>query len=215
MPGKFPLSAILAITALGGVSASAIADEANWYAAADLGRSHYGTGSVLGGIADTSPTAYRLTGGYQWSPYLGFEAGYTDLGRASIDLSHVGGLFHCEAVALCDEGESSKVTVFSVSAVARYPFNESWSVVGRLGEGRVRDDAKAILLDEGTKKTFVSSNTTNAWKITYGIGVNWNFSSQWSAQLGWDQYRKLPTYYAFRASVSNVGVSSIGFAYAF
>ena len=69
-------------------------------------------------------TAYRVFAGYQFVPYFGLEAAYTDLGstRFRTDVDPPGAL----------AGESS-VKGEELTAVGRYPIGEKFAVYGRAG----------------------------------------------------------------------------------
>lgn len=78
---------------------------------------------------DNKSTAWRIFGGYQFNPYLGAEVEYAFSNSYEIDITHdFGGTLG----ELTFSGEADLKT-FGISAIARYPFNDSFSVFGRGG----------------------------------------------------------------------------------
>jgi len=202
-------SIVVCLIILMSLPAIANADRSGWYMAADLGRSHYddvGAQSVqivtrinqvyVPGVSnvtsDSSDTGYRLTGGYQFNAYLGLEISYVNFGNATITedpavLSCMCGKPFLQGVV----NSTIKSHGWVLAGTATYPFNDHWSLFGRLGF----IDAN-VELDVNSTPTFavppsVSDSSSGHLTTTYGVGVDWSFANHWSARLGWDRYLSL------------------------
>lgn len=108
---KFIAKALVSAAALAALSAHAEGP----YVGGSLGASRY-KGPDIGGLStDRSGTGGKIYGGYGFTPNLGVEAGYADIGKASSDAGDVKG-----------KG------VF-VDLVGTVPIAEGFSAIGRVG----------------------------------------------------------------------------------
>ncbi|HEY1992252.1 MAG TPA: porin family protein [Gammaproteobacteria bacterium] len=169
------------------------AAEGGWYLAADAGQSHF-SGGVFDGdpfpstwtrSASDSSTGYRLTGGYQFTPNWGVEAGYLDLGHGTLS-----GKSPVPA-SMPDVGSFASFRIGAKGVFAAgtgtWPIDDQWSLFARAGlvDGRLDDQPYS----NGNIASLEQTETS--WKATYGVGAKWAFQPQWSLRLGWDGYRQL------------------------
>lgn len=77
---------------------------------------------------DDGSTFWKVFGGYQFNPYLAAELEY-----AFSSGYKAGGTFTSEGADVGEFSQENDFRTFGVSAVARYPFNDSFSVFGRGG----------------------------------------------------------------------------------
>lgn len=203
---KICLSVIAASLCLTAYSLPAVAD-AGWYAAADVGQSQFSGGvfdddqlpaSWIRSSSDNS-TGYRLTGGYQFTPNWGVEAGYLDLGHGT----HTGtnprpDPFRPDVTTSVSYRIGAKGLF--VAGTGTWPIDPQWSLFARVGmvDGRLDTQPHANGL------IFLQGGTDTSWKATYGVGAKWNFQPQWSLRLGWDSYRQLGS--AYDVSLISLGV---------
>lgn len=191
------------VTALisAGLAAPAWAADVGWYFGAGVGQSHFSSGRLndlvpSGWIASSNETdtAYRLSAGYQVTPYLGLEAFYADLGRVTIDAHAPPG----QPIPIDTENQlNGRVDAQGWGAAVKgaYPLTDTWRAYARAG----LLDARVRFQDHGENGsvnppiisiTTIDVRSTN-WKAAYGVGVEWDFSPQWSATLSWDQFHQL------------------------
>ena len=139
-------TSVLAL-ALGALSFGAHAAEpTGFYAGGGVGQS-----MVDESFADDEDTAYQVFGGYQFNPYFGLEAAYTDFGK--VDLVGNVGKLEADTVSLVAVGTLPFTA--NVSGYAKAGFH-SWDADVRApGIGRASDD--------GTDPT-------------YGLGLQYRFS---------------------------------------
>lgn len=143
---KLLASSVLA-AALGALSFSAVAAEpVGFYAGAGVGQSR-----VDEWFADDEDIGFQVYGGYQFTPYFGVEAAYTDFG----DVKVTGG------------GGKLDADAFSLVVVGTVPFTERFSGYAKAGFSRW--DAKANVQDIGR----VSDDGTDP---TYGLGLQYRFT---------------------------------------
>lgn len=177
---------------LAAVPSLAVADGGGWYAAADLGQSHYSEGIVapLGPCSITNcttlisvnhtGTGYRLSGGYQFDDHWGLEAGYADLGHASDTIC-----IECGTVIVSFlETIQVKTHGWVLDGTGTLPINEAWSLTGRLG----MIDAHV----EPRVTGFGSGNfSATRWRWTLGGSLNWALTGNWGLRLNFDHFRRL------------------------
>ena len=189
---------------------SAYAADDGFYLALDAGQAHYsgvsGSVTAFGGTSHVSDsdTGYRFTGGYQFNQYWGAEASYVDFGQAEADVT----------VTTPSAGTFSakrKAHGFVFAGTGTYPFNDVWSGFLRFGGiiGHVQVDATGT----GSLATATGSQSSSDWKVTYGVGVNWKLTENWTVRAGWDKYSSLGN--QNKTGENDVGLLSIGVVYRF
>jgi OOP family OmpA-OmpF porin len=126
-------------------------------------------------------TAFKVLGGYQINRNWGVELGYIDFGKAS------------------SGGVDFKGNAFELVGVGTFPVANQFSVYGKLGFARGEAEATSAL---GTAKQ-------DSVEVTYGIGVQYDFSKNLGLRAEWQQYPDLGD------GASDVSVMSIGVVYRF
>ena len=166
------LVAALAVAA--GASTGAYAQSSNYalyapgsaYIGLNAGRSDYSLGSGAGGFAlEKRDTNYNIYGGGYFNSNFGLELGYTDFGR----IHRAGGTTQAHGLNL--------------SLVGRLPLAESFQLTGRLGSTYGRTEVTA------SSTSGFSNGTKSGFGLSYGLGVSYDFSTNWSAVLQWDRYK--------------------------
>lgn len=199
------------VMALAAPVVASAADQGNWYVGVDAGQAHYAglAGQVAvpaGGTSHFSDNdlGYRLTGGYQFNEYWGLEASWVDLGTAEMDIT-------ATTPTPGTLNEKAKAHGFLVAGTGTWPFNDQWSAFLRFGmiNGHVDVDAAG----SGSLAADTGSQSSTDWKTIYGIGLNWNFYTNWIARIGWDQYRNLGN--QNKTGEGNVNLVTIGIVYRF
>lgn len=122
---------------------------AAWYAGASASQSTFGDwsivrelndGSYRNGSEDDGSAGYRLFAGMELLEYLGLEAGYGDLGKASYAAQSDGSGFIWDAGPVMDHIE---LAGFDVSVLAKVPLPGPVAVVGQIGALRWETEASA------------------------------------------------------------------------
>ena len=138
-----------------------------WYLGVGIGQGHLNvSGQDLTGLNDatvkTNETTYTIRGGWRFSPYMGLELGYYDLGKYS---------FHgiANASTLDIDGQAKAKSV-GVSFVGTLPI-DVFDLYGRVGFARseLKVNASATLAP-----TPVNTKDKQN-EATYGVGARWNF----------------------------------------
>ena len=155
----------------GAIAASALAalsaHAEGLYVGGNVGGSHY-RGDDVGGLpTDRSETGYKLFGGYSFSPYVGLETGFADLGRFSSDA----GRLRARGVFL--------------DAVGTIPLGNNFSALGRLGvfTGRLQQDLNA----NGPTGALSERGTGTSYKL--GAGLQYDISKAVAVRGEWERYR--------------------------
>ena len=105
-----------------------------------IGESRWKGGDVGAAATDKSDTAYKLYGGYGFTPNLGIELGYANLGKFS---SSAGSL---------------KADGMFVDGVGTLPLGSGFSALGRVGVFNGKLDSSLAGSDRGT-----------SWKVGAGV----------------------------------------------
>ncbi|HQQ69019.1 MAG TPA: outer membrane beta-barrel protein [Alicycliphilus sp.] len=114
---------------------------------------------------DDSDTAIRLYTGAYFHPNLGLELGYLDLGKAR----RMGG--------------STSARGLNFSLVGRLPVTTQLDLLGKVGTFYGRTNT------HGVDGYGVQLGKANGFGLSYGAGLRWAFTPQWSAVLEWDRQR--------------------------
>ena len=130
--------------------------------------------------------------------YIGAEVGQTDVGSEDdTGFKILGGYqFHRNIAAeigygLLFDKSGIEVTTMEAVAVGMFPLNNQFSILGKLGFANV-DFERSTGSDDGIE-------------LTYGIGVQWDFTRNLGARLQWQRYD----------SDQEVDLLSIGIVYRF
>jgi OmpA-OmpF porin, OOP family len=169
---RFSAFLIVATLALGAVSTPALPQDAGWFIGASGGQSKGMDGCAgFGGsgvACDDTGTAWRVFGGYQFNPYLGFEIGYADFGKF-IKRSVPGTVVDFQGEAID--------TVLLITM----PFTPQFSLFGKWGIFHFEMDRN--ITGVGAGKTSVDGNDT-----TWGLGAKYNLSRNVALRLEWQRY---------------------------
>jgi OOP family OmpA-OmpF porin len=124
-----------------------------------LGSSHY-KGDDIGGLAtDRSDTGGKIYGGYSFTPNLGLELGYAQLGKFS---SPAGEL---------------KARGTYLDAVGTVPLGNNFSALGRVG------------IFGGRAENSFTGTTDTGTNLKVGAGVQYDFDKNFGVRGEWERYR--------------------------
>lgn len=157
---------------------SAFAADQGWYIGLDAGQSN--TNTIP--LSTSTGTAVDIVGGYQFTKYVGAEVTYMDLGSPTLALGQVGG------------GVSAKIDGYTLRAVGTYPFNDMWSIFGKLGAAHTKFGGNV-------------GKTKN--DVTYGVGGQYNFTPNWGVNVQYNVYSvegPAPLNQKANSNVATIGV---------
>jgi hypothetical protein len=171
MSGKLTALALLTAAACVGTSAQA-KDLTGWFVNGGVGSAHY-KASYEGVSGTESDTGFQINGGWR-SQFIGFEAGYVDLGRVSEN----DGL-----------GDSAKLSGKGWTLGLNGHFNPTgkWYISARAGFFGWTLDARADLAD-GMGGTTHYSGSEHGMNGYAGIGTGVDFDRHWSLGVNFDYY---------------------------
>ena len=138
-----------------------------FYAQFDVGRSNVSDSSVA---LDEDATGFRLTGGYQITPWLAVDLGYTDFGTFDATLVDP---FGGPAVVL--EAEAKGV---ELGFVGRVPLGDQFAITGKAEMFWWNSDVNV-----GGQSDSDSGND-----FTYGLGVDWALNEMFVITGAWQKY---------------------------
>jgi OmpA-OmpF porin, OOP family len=145
-----------------------------FYGGVGAGRTDTDIGTAgIAGSTDKRDNAWKLFGGYQFNPNIAVEAGYVDLGKASVTGTRGG----APAAASLD------AKVWQASAVGSLPLSQSFALTGKLGLAYADTDTSGIA--GGTAFGGGDSKTAP----TYGLGLRYDVTRTFSVRGEWERFR--------------------------
>lgn len=176
---SFVIAAALSSTAFG--QQFGVPGESGFYGGLGVGQSNSETNAgPIAGAKDDKDTAWKAFGGYQFNRYFAVEAGYIDLGRATVVGPAGAASFNSEA--------------WQASVVGSLPVNQQFAFTGKLGVAQTKTDTVGNI---GATQIVASDHSTDP---TYGLGLRYDFTKQLGVRGEWER---------FRASGSSFGKSDI------
>jgi OmpA-OmpF porin, OOP family len=170
---------LLAILLLAISPPAAMAENSNLYGAIDLGQStsEDSCKNLPAGYSCTkTATAYRISGGYQFTPTLGIEVGYGDYGTTKLSAIAIPGLtWNAEA----------KMSGLTLAATGSFPISESFSLLGKLGIARTSVKSSGSGAYLGTPLTPLSSSFSST-TATYGLGAQYSLTKSLAIRAQYD-----------------------------
>jgi OmpA-OmpF porin, OOP family len=172
---------------------SALAQDAakGFYAGLSLGQSKFKgacdseSGVTLSNCKD-SDTAWKIFGGYQFTPHLAVELGYNDFGRISSD-------------ALVTAGGSTftgnariEATAFELTGVGTWPLARQFSLYGKLGVYYAETKTSANV--QQTTPPFASGSSSasdNNANLTFGVGARYDITRNIAVRAEWQRFSKV------------------------
>jgi OOP family OmpA-OmpF porin len=152
------------------------------YVGLSIGSANYkdscaGTAFSCGG----SDTAFRILGGYQLTPYVALEAGFSELGTVG-----------------ASNGDHADLSAIDVSAVGTWRIANRFALLGRLGGYWGNSDVTigptpavpAVFPPPPPPPTsgWQSGHSTN---ITYGFGASYDLTHSATFRLEWQRFKGL------------------------
>jgi OOP family OmpA-OmpF porin len=172
------IAALAASLTAGAVTTAAAQDVPNWIGVS-LGNTQFSNSNNLSGITptstDKSDNAWKIYLGIPFNKNLGLELGYAKLGDQSITGNFGGANATSRATS----------TAYLFDLVGNYDFNESFSLLGKIGMHRwgVNDDT--------TKNGVNASNGADGFDSTYGLGLQYNVNKDVGLRMEWERINNM------------------------
>jgi OOP family OmpA-OmpF porin len=188
------VGAILIATA----AASAFAEG---YLGLSVGQVSYKDACPSGITCDTTDTGFKLFGGYQLTPNLAFEAGYSVLGTIG-----------------ASSGEHADLSAFEVSGVGSWPLGNRFALLGRLGLYYGAMEAPAVsapvtpVFPPPPPRPSVGWKDGNTTSVTFGLGASYEMTHNATLRLEWQRFKDLG---GEDGTKVNVDVFSLGLVHRF
>jgi opacity protein-like surface antigen len=153
-----------------------------------VGQSDFSLGNGIGIFgSDQGDKSYSLRGGRYFSENWGMELSYTDFGSVS------------------RAGGRTKADGINVSLIGKLLLNPSFNLLGKIGSTYSRTDVSS------NPASGVVAGSENGFGLSYGIGVEYVFTPQWSSAL---QYESQDMKFAGSRN-ERVGATSLSARYRF
>ena len=131
-----------------------------------VGRSEFSLSNGLGGFnSDKRDNAYSVRAGSYGNNMFGLEAGYTDFGNINRG------------------GGSTKANGLNLSLIGKFPLSDQFNILGKVGTTYSRTEVSASPLSG------VATGKESGFELSYGLGVEFNFTPQWSAVMQYEEHK--------------------------
>ncbi len=150
----------------GAMASSALAE--GLYVAVDAGVMSYSNTHILSswGLDFNPGAAITIGGGYNFNKYLGVEAGFSNTSDSKITTS-----------GFINATETLKSSATQFSVVGSIPFNDHFSLFGKLGKANTKVDYSYSSSGTSASASGTKSNTM------FGIGGQYNFNKRWGLRV--------------------------------
>lgn len=155
------------------------------YVGLTAGKSDFSLDNSFG--SDSGDNAYGIQLGGYANNNFGLELGYTDFG--TIDRA----------------GGNTTADGFNISVIGKFPLTPAFNLLGKIGTTYSRTEVSA------NPFLGVASGSEEGFGLSYGLGVEYMFTPQWSAAL---QYESHDMKFAGNRD-DRVDVTSVGVRYRF
>jgi opacity protein-like surface antigen len=169
---KPPLA--IAALVLATASTPAPAQELGWFAGLGIGylkADEACPGASAGAGCDDKATTWKIFGGYQFNPYLGFELGLSDMGDWPASVAGLG-------------AATAKFRVFEMTLVGTYPLSKRFDVYGKAGVFMWDADLEFPAGVAG-------GADADGNDYTYGLGLRVHVTPNAALRLEWQRYNNL------------------------
>lgn len=127
-------------------------------------------------------TAWGLLAGYEWTPHLNVEVGYTDLGKVTTRLSgsvtDVEDYLNSANLVHPRSAEGAEFTL-----LGRYPVSERWQVFAR---GGVLFADSSYYADAQTDS---ARRKNSSGEFIFGFGAHYDLNERWALRASWNRYQ--------------------------
>jgi OOP family OmpA-OmpF porin len=162
---------------------------AQGYVGASIGQSELKEDCIPGFACDFKDTGFKLYGGYMFTPNLGVEGAYVDLGKARLSVGSASG--------------DLEATGFALLGKAVLPIDQ-FSLFAKLGFAYL--DTEFSATGPGGSASISESNTDVVW----GVGAGYSFTRNLGVRVEYERFRaELP------GVKSDVDLLSVGVTYRF
>lgn len=127
---------------------------------------------------DERDTAYRLFGGYQLNRYIGFEAGFFDLGKSS---------FRATTAPAGTLDGAMRIRGASLDVVGTLPITQNFAAIGRVGTAYAR--TQDSFAGSGAAAGVLTNSTDRQANIKFGAGLQYAFSPSLMMRVEGERYR--------------------------
>jgi OOP family OmpA-OmpF porin len=190
-------AAVAAVFALSTTAAHA----ENWYVLGAIGQSKISDMDIPG--VDDTDTSWKLQLGYKVNEYFAIEGGYVDLGKVS------GSPLLDTDLGTFPANVSFGADAWNLDAVGIIPLSDAFSLFGKVGVAVSSADASISVPAVPGASGSISENKTG---LNYGVGVNWDVSSDWALRAEYEIFNKIG---GGDLGESDINVLSVGVAFKF
>ncbi len=180
-----------------------------FYAGLSIGQSKFKgacdskAGVTLSNCKD-SDTAWKIFGGYQFTPNLAVELGYNDFGRISSDaVVTMGGSTFAGNARI-------EATAFEATGVGTLPLGHQFSLYGKLGVYYAETKSSANVTQ--TTPPFASGSSSasdNNTNLTFGFGARYDVTKNIALRAEWQRFSKVGSDSTGKGDIDVLGIGAL------
>lgn len=179
------------------VTSVAFAADEGGFVEGSIGSTTFDIANTSGFTLNKTSSSWSVMAGYMANKYIGVEAGYLDLGKASGSISATGsaivsGQLFVGTANLSFNADSKG---WLLGARGNLPINDQFSLNGRIGQYMWTVDTRATASVAGTLGGAAIAAGSTATKrfsnsdLYYGVGAKYNISKQLAVGLGYSNFK--------------------------
>jgi len=175
---------LLAASAVTAALAFSAAASAQGYVGASVGQSKLDLDCAGLTTCDTKDTGWKVFGGYMFTPYLGVEGAYLNLGKATGSGTTLVG-----KTTLTASG-TLKASGFGLWGVGAFPIGDG-SIFAKVGLASIQNKLDSTGSAGGAFAT--GSEKATLSDFSFGVGGQYNFMPNFGARIEWERFKgKVP-----------------------
>jgi opacity protein-like surface antigen len=154
-----------------------------------VGASSNITGVNIGGNFDSTDGANKIYAGYNFHQYFSVEGTWINLGSYTSNTS-----------------QQVEMAGWGLSLVGHMPLRNDISLLGRIGENRMR-------LKRNQSNPIAISTADNSWSPSLGIGLKFDFNPNFSARAEFERITKMGSNTTTIRTDANVYTIGVGYTF--
>jgi OOP family OmpA-OmpF porin len=184
-----PFFLIAALFVLGAAPGAALPQDASWYVGLGVGRLKADECAPAPAACDDKGTAWKLFGGYQFTPYLGYELAISDMGKRPASLAGIGPV-------------TANFRFFEMALTGTLPLGQRLSAYGKAG-------IFTWDIDYDLPPGFNGSADSNGNDYTFALGLKYHFTPSLAMRLEWQRYNDVGDAATGRFNTDTFGIGAL------
>lgn len=138
-------------------------------------------------------TAWKIFGGYQFTPNLALEVGYNDFGKAKGSATFAFANIPFPGTTASGTADvAAEATAWELTGIGSWPLANRFSVYGKLGAyyGEVKATVNGTITNPPAGSFSGSMKDTNT-NLTFGLGARYDITHNIAVRAEWQRFSKM------------------------